>query len=645
MSRITARSKTVLAGKWGTPAVLLLLSVAATLGSGEGRPGLSREPTAGMTSGTAARAASDAEGARVRGDEGSLAPSSVALPRAQGAAAVDALAQRGVDTSLVAAVEAARYAAKPDAATPGVHLVVNAAQGLRARVTPDASTVSSGASEVRMALTGIGYGASLASVRALGSTVDGARVAIQKETNSAGRVAVEEWWVNRPAGLEQGFTVTERPDMGAPGEPLRMTLAVTTNLTARALPDETGLEFVDGAGRQALRYDHLVVLDALGRTLPARMRLADGVLTLEADDAGATYPLTIDPTFTQQAYLKPSNTGAGDQFGLSVAVSGDTVVVGAAGEDSSATGVDGSESNDSAPGAGAAYVFVRHGVTWRQQAYLKASNAEAGDSFGGSIAISGDTVVVGAMSERSNASGVNGNQSDNTGVGSGAAYVFVRNGTTWVQQAYLKASNPNAYDSFGRSVAVAGDTVVVGAAGEDSSGMGVNADQSDNGASSAGAAYVFVRDGVTWSQQAYLKASNTGRSDGFGSSLAVAGDTVVVGATGEASGATGVNGTQSDNSAVYAGAAYVFVRNGVTWSQQAYLKASNTDALDRFGRSVAVAGDTVAVGAYLEGSGATGVNGTQSDNSAYRAGAAYVFVRSGTTWSQQAYLKGVCLSS
>jgi hypothetical protein len=174
-------------------------------------------------------------------------------------------------------------------------------------------------------------------------------------------------------------------------------------------------------------------------------------------------------------------------------------------------------------------------------------------------------------------------------------------------------------------VAVAGDTVVVGAYGEDSNATGVNGDQADNSAIQPGAAYVFTRSGTTWTQQAYLKASNAGTNDLFGISVAVAGDTVVVGAYQEDSNATGVNGAQGDNSATDAGAAYVFTRSGTTWTQQAYLKASNTGADDRFGVSVAVAGETVVVGAYFEASNATGVNGNQADNSASFAGAAYVF--------------------
>ena len=313
--------------------------------------------------------------------------------------------------------------------------------------------------------------------------------------------------------------------------------------------------------------------------------------------------------------------------------------MGARGEDSNATGVNGNQADNSASSAGAAYVFVRSGSSWSQQAYLKASNTDAGDLFGFSVAIAGDTLVVGAYKEASNATGVNGNQADNSAAWAGAAYVFVRSGSSWSQQAYLKTSNSATFDDFGISVAIDGDTLVVGARGEDSNATGVNGNQADNSASSAGAAYVFVRSGSSWSQQAYLKASNPDVGDLFGRTVAIDGDTLVVGAHGEASNATGVNGNQADNSASEAGAAYVFVRSGSSWSQQAYLKASNTDALDIFGFPVAISGDTLVVGAWNESSNATGVNGNQADNSISKAGAAYVFVRSGSSWSQQAYLK------
>ena len=354
-------------------------------------------------------------------------------------------------------------------------------------------------------------------------------------------------------------------------------------------------------------------------------------------------------TPAQQAYVKASNTGENDFFGYSVAVSGNTMVIGAYQEDSAATGVNGTQNNNNAADSGAAYIFVRTGTNWTQQAYLKASNTGAGDYFGYSVAISGDTVVIGAPFEDSSSVGINGNQNNNNAADSGAVYVFVRNGTTWSQQAYLKASNTGTGDGFGAGVAISGDTVVIGAA-EDSNATGVDGNQNDNSATDSGAAYVFVRNGTTWTQQAYLKASNAGAGDAFGAgrslytaplagTVAVSGDTILVGAYGEASNATGVNGNQSDNSAPSAGAAYVFVRSGTTWTQQAYLKASNAEAIDFFGYSVAISGNTLVVSAGGESSNATVVNGNQSDNSAPHSGAAYVFVRHGTNWIQQAYLK------
>ncbi|MCZ7553518.1 MAG: FG-GAP repeat protein [Anaerolineales bacterium] len=395
----------------------------------------------------------------------------------------------------------------------------------------------------------------------------------------------------------------------------------------------------DGFGYSVAISGDTLVVGAPGEASSATGVNGDGNNN-SAENAGAAYVFgRSGGVWSQQAYLKASNTGAYDQFGWGVAISGDTVVVGASGEDSSATGVNGDGSNNSAASAGAAYVFGRSGGVWSQQAYLKASNTNAGDRFGYSVAVSGDTVVVGALYEDSSATGVNGNGGDNSAASAGAAYVFGRSGGVWSQQAYLKASNTDASDGFGYSVAISGDTLVVGAPGEDSSATGVNGNGGDNSAASAGAAYVFGRSGGVWSQQAYLKASNTGVGDWFGWGVAISGDTVVVGAYYEDSSATGVNGNGGDNSASAAGAAYVFGRSGGYWSQQAYLKASNTDADDGFGYSVAVSGEALVVGAPYEDSSATGVNGNGGDNSAPMAGAAYVFGRSGGVWSQQAYLK------
>jgi hypothetical protein len=174
--------------------------------------------------------------------------------------------------------------------------------------------------------------------------------------------------------------------------------------------------------------------------------------------------------------------------------------------------------------------------------------------------------VVTAPGEDSNATGVNGNQSDNSAINSGAAYVFMRDGTNWSQQAYLKASIVLAAPSgeFGQSVAVSGDTVVVATGGDLSNATGVNGDQSNRNAEHSGAAYVFMRNGTNWSQQAYLKASNTGADDEFGNAVAISGGTLVAGSRGEDSNATGVNGDQNNNRASDSGAAYVFAGFGPT---------------------------------------------------------------------------------
>ena len=246
----------------------------------------------------------------------------------------------------------------------------------------------------------------------------------------------------------------------------------------------------------------------------------------------AAPPLNI----SQLAYLKALNAGSFDQFGHAVAISGNTVVVGAQYEDSNATGVNGNQTNNLATDSGAAYVFVRDETNWVQQAYLKASNTGTGDRFGYSVAISGDTIIVGAVDEDSNATGVNGNQSNNLATDSGAAYVFVREGTNWTQQGYLKASNTQTLDLFADTVAISGNTIVVGAFQEDSNATGVNGNQLNEAASNSGAAYVFVRDGTNWTQQAYLKASNTEANDGF-FKVGISDDTIVVGAVFEGSNA------------------------------------------------------------------------------------------------------------
>jgi hypothetical protein len=374
--------------------------------------------------------------------------------------------------------------------------------------------------------------------------------------------------------------------------------------------------------------------------------------------------LALIDSISATGYIKASNTDANDLFGTSVALSGDgnTLAVGAQFEDSAATGVNNTvpgQGDNAALDAGAVYVYTRSGTTWSQQAYIKASNTDAFDHFGISVALSGDgnTLAVGANNENSAATGVNNTvpgQADNAAGGAGAVYVFTRSGTTWTQQAYVKASNTDASDNFGISVVLSGDgnTLAVGANKENSAATGVNntvPGQGNNAANDAGAVYVFTRSGTAWTQQAYVKASNTEASDDFGVRVALNGDgnTLAVSARFEDSAATGVNNTspgQGDNAAFVAGAVYVYTRSGTTWMQQAYVKASNTDAGDVFGRFISLSedGNTLAVGAELEDSAATGVNNTipgQGDNSAGNTGAVYVFTRSGTLWTQHAYVK------
>jgi hypothetical protein len=376
---------------------------------------------------------------------------------------------------------------------------------------------------------------------------------------------------------------------------------------------------------------------------PVLLDLGPNSIEIEVLTASGSTTYTIDVSrgagILPQAYVKASNTGAGDRFGSTIALSGDTLAVGAEREASSDTGINGSQTDDSAENAGVVYVFVRNGSRWMQQAYIKGSNTEAGDLFGTSVTLSGDTLAVGARGEDSSATGENGDETDNSADGSGAVYVFVRDGTSWSQQAYIKASNTGSDDLFGQSVALSGDTLAVGADGERSSATGVNGDQAANNAIRAGAVYVFTRSGETWSQQAYIKASNTESNEHFGTNIALSGDLLAVGVPKEDSSATGINGNQADNTALGSGAVYVFGRTGQVWSQEAYIKSSNSQSNDQFGHSVAVSGQTLAVGALKEGSSASGVDSDQTDNGEPGAGAAYVFTRSGGLWSQEAYIK------
>jgi hypothetical protein len=359
--------------------------------------------------------------------------------------------------------------------------------------------------------------------------------------------------------------------------------------------------------------------------------------------------LTTIPSADVIGYFKASNTDAGDHFGAGVAISadGNTLAVMAQSEASAAMGVNGNEADNSAYGAGAVYVFIRRGVTWQQQAYVKASNTDEEDLFGSAVALSadGNTLAVGAWGEASAAQGINGDDTDNSMDDSGAVYIFTRGDETWQQQAYVKASNTDTGDRFGNDVSLSADgsTLAVGAWFEGSASRGIGGDEIDNSMGGAGAVYVFTRSGVSWQQQAYIKASNTDAMDYFGTDIALSagGGTLAVGAIGESSAAFGIGSDETDNSMDGAGAVYFFMRDDETWQQLAYIKASNTDAGDRFGSNVALdtGGFTLAVAANQEDSAAIGINGDDTDNSMDDAGAVYVFTRRGASWEQQAYVK------
>jgi hypothetical protein len=286
----------------------------------------------------------------------------------------------------------------------------------------------------------------------------------------------------------------------------------------------------------------------------------------------------FDFTAAIEAKLTASDATADANFGASVSVSGDTAVVGAH-----------LDVNAGTP-SGSAYVFVRSGAVWTEQAKLTASETATHDLFGWSVSVSGDTAVVGARAD------------DHEGLDSGSAYVFVRSGTVWTEQAKLTASDSANGDAFGYSVSVSGDTAVVGASQDDDAGF------------NTGSAYVFARSGVVWTEQAKLTVSDPTVNALFGQSVSVSGDTAVVGAWGE------------DDAGSDSGSAYVFVRSGAVWSEQAKLTASDPAAHNRFGYTTSVNGDTALVGAFQNSAAGTA------------SGSAYVFVRSGAAWTEQAKL-------
>lgn len=437
---------------------------------------------------------------------------------------------------------------------------------LGVRFTSGGVQMQSGAGRFGVRLTGLGRGGRVEAVAAAVPKAQANRVEYR-------RGGLTEWYLNGPLGLEQGFTL-DSPPARKGGEALTLALRLSGDLSAVPDPRGDGLALQAGGGT-VLRYRGLLAWDRAGRTLPAWWQGQGREIRLRVDDGGAHYPLTIDPII-EDARLTASDGGASDSFGEAVAVDGDTVIVGAFSDDVG-----------SGTSQGSAYVFVRPVGGWsgllRESAKLIASDGAPGDHFGHSaVAVNGDTVVVGAHFDDI---GRNFSQ--------GSAYVFVQPPAGWAglltENAKLTASDGGSGDTLGDSVGVSGDTVAVYAVGAD---VGGNRDQ--------GAVYVYMMPPGGWAgpltENAKLLASD-GVAGDFGfldDALGVGGDTVVVGAPGDDV------GPQSNR-----GSAYVYVRPPGGWTglltESARLAASDGTANDSFGRSVAVSGDTVVIGASTAG--------------------------------------------
>lgn len=359
-----------------------------------------------------------------------------------------------------------------------------------------------------------------------------------------------------------------------------------------------------------------------------------------ATSSGAAYVFRKDINgWYQEAYIKAANADSGDNFGVELDLWNDTLAVSAYNEDSSQRSITNgttASSDNSASTSGAVYVYRRNGNEWFQEAYIKASNADAGDMFGIDVSLEDNLLVVGSRYESSSQQYVtNGSTASNdNSVKSGAAYVFERDGSVWNQVAYIKAANGDDNDWFGFQVSVSGDTIAVAAPNEDSHETSVisgTTASSDNSAESAGAVYVYRKINGNWTQEAYIKASNAEEGDQFGITVKLKGDILVVGARHEDSGESSIlyeGESSDDNSSLSAGAVYIFRRTENTWKQEAYIKASNVNYEDQFGERLSFDGDRIIVGAMYEDSNQTAVtNGptANSDNSKDNSGAAYLF--------------------
>lgn len=423
-----------------------------------------------------------------------------------------------------------------------------------------------------MEWTGVGRGDELEPVPAVSSPVEvsGNRLAFARGGG------LEEWYLNGPLGLEQGFVLTEPPGGRSGGHAATIELRWTGDFATQTSSDQRGVALSGPEGSPGLRYAGLTVVDATGAELRAWMEARGDAIRVRLDDSAARYPVVVDPLFDAQEMLLASSGVASDVFGEAVAASGGAIVVGA-------------RAHDAGGGirSGAAFFYAKSGTHWAEQQTITADDAAPDHRLGCAVAMADEALVVGAR----NADGVV--------AGAGAAYVFTRTGTTWTQQQKLVASDGGMADLFGFSVALSGDRIVVGAPEHDDAGT------------QTGAAYVFARDGTDWTQEQRLTPPLQRVGDLFGYAVAVDGDTVVVGAR--------QDGQQED----FEGSAYVFVRSASTWPLQQEIKASDGAVGDSFGVAVALRGALAVIGAH------------HRNEPDFNAGVAYVFARSADAWSEQ----------
>ncbi len=437
--------------------------------------------------------------------------------------------------------------------------------GLATTFAGSGISVRAGAGLIELDLVGVGHGRHVGAVAAAAPHASRNSVLYR-------RGPVLEWYRNGPYGLEQGFTLYRRP---AGVGRLTIALGVRGSLSPRRSGSQ--VLFETASGGVALRYGNLSAVDATGRTLPVQLSLAGDRLELGIDDRGARYPLRVDPFIQQGAKLVPDDESTrGGSFGFGVALSGDgnTALIGGP---------------EDAEGVGAAWVFTRSGTTWTQQGpELRASGESGSGGFGGAVALStdGTTALIGSPDE-----------------GLGSAWVFTRSGSTWTQQGskLTGAEQVESYGQFGASVSLSGDgdTALIGGSGDHNL---------------TGAAWVFKRTGSTWTQQGpKLVASGESGKAQFGLSVSLSEDglTALIGGPGNVEG--DVDGI---------GAAWVFTLTGASWTQQAKLVGEGETGGALLGWSVSISSD-----------GDSALIGGPDDSS--DTGAAWVFTRSGSSWSQQ----------